>query len=133
MSALQSTARPQAPRHQAPARALTVPLRGVPVLVPMPSAVPSGAGFVVTCVAMMAGTLLGLLGLNVAIASNSFTVDELQTRQAVLLETEHALRLSVAGAASPQQLDERARALGMVGVEAPVMLAAPPEVAGVTP
>lgn len=129
MSALQSTARPQAPRHQAPAAPAAVPLRGLPVLAP---GVPVGTGFVVTCFGMLATTLLGLLGLNVAIASNSFTVDELRTRQAVLAETEDSLRLSVAGAASPQQLDARARALGMVPVAAPVLLVAP-EVAGGTP
>jgi len=102
-------------------------LRSVPS--PAPSVTP-GAGFVLTCVGLLAGSLLTLLGLNVAISANSFTVDSLESRQRVLIETEDALRLAVADAGTPQRLDARARALGMVAVQTPVLLVAPPEVAG---
>jgi len=134
MSALQSPARPPAPRRTTPAPGPTPsarpggpPLRSVPS--PAPSVTP-GAGFVLTCVGLLAGSLLTLLGLNVAISANSFTVDSLESRQRVLIETEDALRLAVADAGTPQRLDARARALGMVAVQTPVLLVAPPEVAG---
>ncbi len=97
--------------------------RGVPT--PARRVGPTGWGFVVACAGMLATALLGLLGLNVAISSQSFTVDSLESRRTLVAEQRDALRVEVARLGAPQLLDTRARALGMVPGDVRVPLPTP--------
>lgn len=96
------------------------PIRLVPV--GAPSGRTGTAGFVASCAALLAVTLVGLLGLNVAVSGNAFVLDDLSSQVDQLRDREQALRVAVDREAAPQRLDARARSLGMVPAEAPVPL-----------
>jgi outer membrane murein-binding lipoprotein Lpp len=63
-----------------------------------------------------------ILVVNTTIAQGAFTVSELQAQQASLTQQEQALSRSIAAAAAPDALEQRARAMGMVPSESPVFL-----------
>ncbi len=66
--------------------------------------------------------LLGLLALNTVMAQNAFAVKDLTTKQAAFTDQEQALQQQVAVLQSPQELAQRAAALGMVEGQNPVFL-----------
>jgi cell division protein FtsB len=91
------------------------------VLAPPPFRAPRGP-FVLTVGAVLTLGLLGVLLLNTVVTQDAFAVSALQATSAELADREEALTQEVAAAESPQQLEERARALGMVPSKNPVFL-----------
>lgn len=63
-----------------------------------------------------------VLVINTTIAQGAFTVSELQAQQAALTHEEQDLSRSIADAAAPDVLEQKARAMGMVPSESPVFL-----------
>jgi len=63
-----------------------------------------------------------ILVINTTIAQGAFTVSELQAQQATLAQQEQELSRSIADAAAPDALEQKARAMGMVPSESPVFL-----------
>lgn len=72
------------------------------------------AWFPVLCVALLLAGLGAVLGLNTAMAQDSFEVSALEAESARLADTESALVHSINASSSPQNLATEARALGMV-------------------
>ena len=66
-----------------------------------------------------------ILVINTSLAQGAFTISELQAEQATLSQQEQALSESVAAASAPENLEQQARALGMVPSENPVFLSVP--------
>ena len=97
------------------------------VVVSPVGATASHAGFVLTCVGVLAAMMLGLLLLNVAISGNAFTLDELHDRSAVLADSQQALQQRLAAESAPASLAAKAAALGMV--PAPEILVLVPDTA----
>lgn len=129
---VQSTAVRSAPGARAGAPAPRQAPRRPPQvhLVPTGAPAPNGtAAFVASCAGLLAATLASLLALNVAVSGNAFTLAELSDDAARLQDVEQSLRLAVAEEAAPQRLDVRARELGMVPAEAPLVLRLPAPVA----
>lgn len=71
------------------------------------------AWFPVLCIALLLAGLGAVLGLNTAMAQDSFEVTALEARTAELADTEAALQQSINDRSSPQNLASEARALGM--------------------
>ncbi|WP_338751608.1 hypothetical protein [Janibacter alittae] len=71
------------------------------------------AWFPVLCVALLLAGLAAVLGLNTAMAQDSFEVTALEARTAELADTQAALQQSINSHSSPQNLATEARALGM--------------------
>lgn len=63
-----------------------------------------------------------ILVINTSLAQGAFTVEELKSEQATLLQQEQTLAEVVAAAAAPENLERQARSLGMVPSENPVFL-----------
>jgi hypothetical protein len=63
-----------------------------------------------------------ILVINTSLAQGAFTISELQAQQSTLLQQEQTLAEAVAAAAAPENLEQQARALGMVPSENPVFL-----------
>ena len=61
--------------------------------------------------------MIGILVINTSLAQGAFTISELQAEQATLTQQEQTLAEQVAGAAAPESLEQRARAIGMVPSE----------------
>ncbi len=78
--------------------------------------------FVLSCIAVLGGSLLASLLLNTRLAADVYIVHELQSQYAVLLQAEQALTGQVQEASSPLRLAEAAGALGMVPTEFPSFL-----------
>lgn len=72
------------------------------------------AWFPVLCIALLLVGLGAVLGLNTAMAQDSFEVTALEARTAELSDTEAALEQSINDHSSPQNLAIEARALGML-------------------
>lgn len=72
------------------------------------------AWFPVLCVALLLAGLAAVLGLNTAMAQDSFEVTALEARTAELSDTQAALQQSINNHSSPQNLATEARAMGMV-------------------
>ncbi|GAA4353071.1 hypothetical protein [Angustibacter luteus] len=70
--------------------------------------------FVIGCMLLLVGGLLGLLMINTALAQGSFTLHDLQERSDELGDQQQSLRQSIDSQAAPERLASRARALGMV-------------------
>ena len=87
-----------------------------------PGTKPSSGAFVVLLAGLLAVGLLGLLGLNMALAQGSFASTDLSRQQAALADTEQQLQQQVAELQSPQHLAASALALGMVGTTNPVFI-----------
>jgi hypothetical protein len=65
-------------------------------------------------VLLLAGGLFGLLLLNSAVVKDSFKLDDLQKQTKQLTDEEQALQQDVDEYSAPDELDKRARELGMV-------------------
>lgn len=72
------------------------------------------AWFPVLCIALLLVGLGAVLGLNTAMAQDSFEVSALEARTAELSDTRAALQETINSHSSPQNLATEARALGMV-------------------
>lgn len=72
------------------------------------------AWFPVLCIALLLAGLAAVLGLNTAMAQDSFEVTALEARTAELSDTHAALEQSINGHSSPQNLATEARSMGMV-------------------
>ena len=70
--------------------------------------------FVLLCIAIFVGSLLGALVLNTSMAGAAYRKHEMQVELAGLARTEQSLRTSLDAQASPPQLAASARALGLV-------------------
>lgn len=78
--------------------------------------------FALIVTALLIVGMVVILVVNTTIAQGAFTVSELQAQQAALTQQEQALSRSIAAAAAPDALEQRARAMGMVPSESPVFL-----------
>ena len=114
MSALPQSYAPAprpAPTTTAPGRARGGPrLRVVRAPEPTRTRVP----FVLLCIGILAGALLGALVLNTSMASAAYDKHEMEIELAQLARTEQSLRTSIAAHKAPQQLAASARGLGLV-------------------
>lgn len=122
-----STARASAARN--------LPDHDYPVAIPQPSEAPprlrlvqaptqprSRAPFVLTCIGLLAGALLGTLLLNTAMADGSYEARALQRELAAQAEVTDTLGARLDELKSPQALAQRATELGMVRVSEPPVL-----------
>lgn len=80
-----------------------------------------GVFLVVVTVALGLG-LIAMLLINTALAQGAFTVSDLKSQQAALLEQEAMLREEVSALAAPAALERAARDIGMVPSLAPAFL-----------
>jgi hypothetical protein len=78
--------------------------------------------FVLSCIGVLAASLLGTLFLNTSLAADVYTVNALQTEYATLLQTEQSLTGQVQEASSPLELAAAAARLGMIPTESPSFL-----------
>lgn len=78
--------------------------------------------FILLCVSILAGALLGALLLNTAMAETSFAIHDRQVALARLTERQQELAQDLAVAAAPSTLAERARAAGMVPASPPAFI-----------
>lgn len=78
--------------------------------------------FAVLCALVLIGGLVGLLLLNVSLARGAYVSHDLKVASVQLAEREQALNQQVALAATPQQLEARARELGMVEAPSPAFI-----------
>lgn len=119
--------------HASAAR--TLPDHGLPIALPRPSDAParlrlveaphqarSRAPFVLTCIGLLAGALLGTLLLNTSMANGSYEARALQRELAAQAEVTDTLSARLDELQSPQALAERATGLGMVRVSEPPVL-----------
>ena len=111
-------ARPNAP--SSPSAATRRPaLREVPA----PAPVVAGNGmFAIIVTGLLVLGMLGLLVLNTTLAQGAFEIGALTKIQRDLAVNEQRLLQTVAHAESPESLQQRADALGMVPAQAPVFL-----------
>jgi len=82
-------------------------------IVRAPAAGRSRAGFILLCVSILVGALLGVLMLNTAMATTAYEIHDQQVRLARLSESEQALAQEVERLSSPVLLQQRAEELGM--------------------
>ena len=78
--------------------------------------------FLVVVTSALAVGLLAMLLINTALAQGAFTVSDLKSQQAALLEQEAMLREEVSALAAPGALEQAARDMGMVPSLAPAFL-----------
>lgn len=78
--------------------------------------------FLLVVTAALAVGLLAMLIINTALAQGAFTVSDLKSQQAALLEQEAMLREEVSALAAPGALEQAARQMGMVPSLAPAFL-----------
>jgi len=78
----------------------------------------------VACVLLLTLGLFGLLMTNIAIAGDAYRITDLKVAQQQLADRQQAADEALATAGSPQQLADRAGALGMVPAPDPVHLTA---------
>lgn len=116
-------------RHPRRSPSRTAARRPVPKSQPQPQPQPQSqprrarrGAFVAFVLGILTVGLLGMLLVNTALATGAFTLTELQSKNAQLIETEQALSEQLARAESPVFLEEAARALGMVPQSVPVFL-----------
>jgi hypothetical protein len=81
-------------------------------------------------VLLLAGGLFGLLLLNSAVVKDSFKLDDLQKQTKQLTDEEQALQQDVDQYSAPDELDKRARELGMVPGGNPAFLSPDGKVKG---
>jgi hypothetical protein len=74
----------------------------------------SRAGLVVICVALLALGLVGLLLLDVGLERGAYDLRDQSSRAEQLREQEQKLRMEIVEQAAPQNLETKARSLGMV-------------------
>ncbi len=91
--------------------------------VPKPAATVAGTGmFAFIVLALLTGGMALLLALNTSLAQGAFEISGLLGTQHDLAITEQGLMQYVTAAESPERLEVRARALGMVPAETPVFI-----------
>lgn len=78
--------------------------------------------FAVFVLMILTAGMLGMLWINTTLAQGAFTLTDLQQQRAQLIEIEQQLTEQLARADAPAQLEQSARALGMVPQEVPVFL-----------
>jgi hypothetical protein len=100
-----------APGTPAPGRGRTGPRLRV---VRAPEHTRTRVPFVMLCIAILAGALLGALVLNTSMASAAYEKHEMEIELAQLARTEQSLRTSIDAHKAPQQLAASARELGLV-------------------
>ncbi|QTE30653.1 hypothetical protein [Pengzhenrongella sicca] len=83
-------------------------------LVRAPQSTRTRAPFVIVCIAILVGALLGALVLNTTMARGSYEAHDLQIELATLARTEQGLSTQLLAHKAPGQLAASARALGMV-------------------
>lgn len=98
------------------------PARPRLALVPPARRAAPRAPFVVLVAGLLVAGLGSLLFLHTALAEDSFRLHDLQVRSALLDDRQQALEQSIAAAAAPRRLADRARALGMVRSENPAFI-----------
>lgn len=113
--------------------ALTTPLRR-PRPVPEPAPRPrlavlsrpettrSPLPFALVITALIVATLVSMLVLNIEMSSTSYELTRLQARSQDLTEEEQALAERNEQLGTPQELDRRAREIGMVGTDDPAYI-----------
>lgn len=74
------------------------------------------AWFPVLCVGLLLSGLVAVLGLNTAMAQDSFEVSALEARSASLTDTQDSLTHAINDRSAPARLADRADELGMVPV-----------------
>ncbi|MCS6712396.1 hypothetical protein JSY14_10300 [Brachybacterium sp. EF45031] len=118
MVSITATARPlRSPRPASPASTrprLTVVSRPRPRLSTVP--------FAILCTAILLASLLSVLVLNVQMSDTSYRITRLQAQSQRLAEEEQALVEQNRHLDTPQELEKRARALGMVPVGEPAYI-----------
>lgn len=82
----------------------------------------SRGAFLLVVTGTLAIGLLAMLLINTALAQGAFTVSDLKSQQATLLEQEAMLREEVSALAAPGALERAARDMGMVPSLAPAFL-----------
>ena len=82
-------------------------------IVRAPAAGRSRVGFIVLCVGILVGALLGVLMLNTAMATTAYEIHDQQVQLARLAETEQSLAQEVERLSSPVPLQQQAEELGM--------------------
>ncbi len=78
--------------------------------------------FVLLCMALVAGALIGALILNTTMARGAYQVTELESQLAQLAQTEQALLAEFDALASPRALADQAKELGMVQDSTPAFI-----------
>lgn len=91
-------------------------------LVKAPIQTRSRIPFVLLCMTIVAGALVGALLLNTTMARGAYEARELDTQLAQLAQTEQALLAEFDKLASPTELAKRARDLGMVQDSTPAFI-----------
>ena len=126
MSVTAPVRRPVSDRRSTAAPARRAPARPRPPLqVVVPSAPPPRrTPFVGVVVGVLGLGLLGLLGLNTALAQGAFHQHDLERQLTALQDEEQALQQRVATLAAPHRLASEAHALGMVATVDPAFLRA---------
>lgn len=81
--------------------------------------------FALIVTGMLGIGMIVILLINTSLAQGAFTISELKAEQATLSQQEQALAGDVAAASTPESLEQRARAMGMVPSDNPVFLAVP--------
>ncbi len=104
----------RAPRLRAPAQPSWRPrLR----IVRAPSPARSRIPFLLLCLSILGGAMLGALALNTAMATTAYEIRDRQVELATLTETQETLTARFDGMSSPGQLADAATAIGMVPAE----------------
>jgi len=104
---------------RAPRPRPAAPSRGRPRLriVSTPAAGRSRVGFILLCVTILVGAMLGALMLNTAMAATAYDLNDQRIRLAQLSETEQSLAQQVHHLQSPVVLEQKATDLGMERAE----------------
>lgn len=102
---------------RAPQRSTSTSWRPRLRIVRAPAPARSRMPFLLLCLAILGGAMLGALALNTAMATTAYQVADRQMELAQLTQTEQALTSQVEGMNSPTQLAAAASRLGMVPAE----------------
>lgn len=86
-------------------------------LVRAPAQARSRLPFLLLCVAILGGAMLGALALNTSMATTAYTISARQVELAQLSQTEQQLNTQLEQMASPTQLAAAADKIGMVPAE----------------
>lgn len=104
----------RAPQLRAPARTSWRPRLKI---VRAPAHARSRLPFLLLCVAILGGAMLGALALNTSMATTAYTITDRQVELAQLTQTEQQLDTQLEQMSSPIQLAAAADDLGMVPAE----------------
>ena len=82
-----------------------------------PSPERSRVPFLLLCLSILGGAMLGALALNTAMATTAYEIRDKQAELAELTEQQEALTAQFDGMSSPSELADAAAAIGMVPAE----------------